>query len=304
MKDFVWVEKYRPKTFNDIIGQDIEKIKTLVSNPLAMPNFLFVSRSPGTGKTSMAHVIKNELKIKDFLVMNSSDDRKIEVIRTKVKSFCETMRRNKKTKKIILMDEFDGMLTASQEALRGIMEKYQNNVCFILTANDESDIIEPIKSRCSVIRFREPPKYAIMERLMSICEKEGVKYEGEGLRKIIDTYYPDMRTMINELQKNAKIGITEESIKQKTDLEDEFYTLLKKRNPFEARKFVISNNLEPHDLLKRTIENILTQEKDASPNQLKMIMWFIAEIDYRMSVGADKEIQLFAFILKWLDVFK
>ena len=304
MKNIVWTEKYRPVSFEDIIGQDVKRIKDLVDNPLTMPNFLFVSRSPGTGKTSMANVIRHTTKTKDFLSMNASDDRKIETIRSKVKTFCETMRRDKTTKKIILMDEFDGMLTPSQEALRGIMEKYQKNVCFILTANDESDIISPIKSRCTTVRFVSPPKDDMCDRLAMICNKENVQHTAEGILNLVNAYYPDMRTMINEVQLNAKNGITTNILKRKTDLEDEFYVLLKRRNPYEARKFLIDNKLNPHDLLKRTMENIISIEKDATPQQLKDIMWFIAEINYRMCIGADSEIQMFAFIIKWLDVFK
>jgi replication factor C small subunit len=296
----IWIEKYRPNRFNDILGQDIEKIKELVKDPTKMPHFLFVSRSPGTGKTSMTYVIKNEIGCpdSDFLILNSSDERKIETIRTKVKDFARTRRKYTNIPKIIVMDEFDGVLETTQNAMRTLMETYHSNCRFILTANHEEKIIDPIKSRCAVFRFREISKEQIIKRLTEITKKEGLIISNEDLIGVIDKYYPDMRSMINCLQRGG-------DIKTQTLLEDEFYKILKKsESGYSARKFAIENGLDPQNLLKRTLENILNDKPNAydrHPN-LKNIVWDTAEYNYRMAVGADSEIQLFAWILKIKEV--
>lgn len=303
MKDILWVEKYRPELLKDIIGQDIEKVRSLIKDPMKMPNFLFVSKSGGTGKSTMGFAIKREINLPDidFMFTNSSDERKMDFIRTTLKSFAMTMRSNPDVPRIIMMDEFDGMRMDSQDMLRGFIEKYKGNVRFILTANHEENIIPQIISRCVVIRFREPPKEDIMKRLMYICEQEKVKYEDGSIKKLIDIHYPDIRSMINTLQENASVGITEEAIKTRTDLEDEYYSLLKERNPFKARELVIKNNMDVTLLLKRTIEN--TIKDDSNITKLRKMIYFAAEINYRMASGSDKEIQMFAFSLKWLENF-
>lgn len=303
MKDILWVEKYRPDYLKDIIGQDIEKIQSLVKDPMKMPNFLLVSKSPGTGKSTTAFAIKREIGLpdSDFMVTNSSDERKMDFIRTTLKSFAMTLRSNPNIPRIIMMDEFDGMLVPAQEMLRGFIEKYKTNVRFILTANNEEDIINPIKSRCVIIRFRNPLKSEIYTRLTNICNAEKVSYDSLGMDKLIDMHYPDIRSMINCLQENASVGINVHSIKSRTDLEDQYYDLLKIRNPFGARELVIQNNMDVALLLKRTIEKTAEDYKDIK--QLRAIVYFAAEINYRMASGSDKEIQMFAFSLKWLEIF-
>jgi len=308
IKDQIWTEKYRPKNLDEFITDNDtkEKIREKIKEPLSMPNFIFVGRSPGTGKSSLAYVIKNEIGCKDFLVMNSSDERKIDTIRKRVKDYAISMRLNKDIPKIILMDEFDGMLAASQDALRFLMEKYVSNCKFILTANDESKIIDPIKSRAVIIRFKEIPKEAIRKRLCNICNKENVEFsevithekredcEFPAIDKIIDMYYPDMRAMINKLQELAP-NISLERIKTPTELEDQFYNMVKEKKIYDARKFFIAKGLNPHDTLKYVLKRISLE--DNVPN-LSNIVWDIAEADYRMAVGADKEIQMFNLIIQ------
>lgn len=303
MKDILWVEKYRPESLKYIIGQDIEKIQSLIKDPMKMPNFLFVSKCPGTGKSSVAFAIRKEIGIQstDFMFTNSSDERKMDFIRTTLKSFAMTMRSNPDIPRLIMMDEIDGMREDSQKMLLGFIEKYKTNVRFILTANNEEDIIEPIKSRCVIIRFHNPPKDKIKVLLMDICTREQVTFELSAIDKIIDIHYPDIRSMINTLQENASVGITMDNIKTRTDLEDQYYDLLKARNPFGARELVIKNNMDVALLLKRTIEKTSKEYKDIK--KLRVMVYFAAEINYRMAVGSDKEIQMFAFSLKWLEIF-
>ena len=150
LKNLIWVEKYRPKTVDEVISIHKNKIKNYITKS-AIPHFLLSSKSPGTGKTSTALAIINDLGC-DFLVLNSSDDRKIETIREKVSVFSKLQSSKVGVKRCVIMDEFDGMLKISQNALRNTMETYSKNCFFILTCNSIEKVIEPIQSRC-VLRF-------------------------------------------------------------------------------------------------------------------------------------------------------
>lgn len=322
MKNLIWTEKYRPNKFEEWIG-DSSQVKELIKEPLSMPHFLFVSKSPGTGKTSLAYVIKNEIDCDDFLITNSSDERKIEFIRTIIKNFALTQRTKKNVPRIVLMDEIDGMLSTSQEALRHLMEKYSGNCKFILTANNEEKIIEPIKSRCVVVRLKEIDREEIFKRITKIMLLEQIQAEKEAIEKVIDIHYPDMRQMINHLQELAP-NITLERVKTKMELEDEYYKLLRKRQPLEARKFFIAKALDPQDTLKRVLENVLTktdivvpntdsgilndkqvlQMKENIENKIPQTIFLIAETNYKMALGADPEIQMFSFALKFCDLWR
>jgi len=307
-------EKYRPQTFGEIIHDQKDTIQQETQNPLAMPHFLFISRSPGTGKTSMAHVIRRAIgtPISNFMILNSSEDRKLDTIRGKVLDFARSKSTNPDAPRIILMDEADGMLSQTQNALRNIMETYSSNCKFILTANYENKIIDPIRSRCSVIYFTEPNKEQVFQRLKYICEQEKVTYTDEALAKIISLNYPDMRAMINEIQRLAIKGITVEIIRSPTHLEEEFYGLLKAKRPFDARKFAVDKGLDPESLVhycfERTLGDdkfLLTHSRDNEGTQIRELVYWTAEISYRMgSRSAHKDIQLMAWILKWSEVFR
>jgi len=308
MKNIMWTEKYRPKILDDIVGLDVSVIKKAIENPMSMPHFLFISKCPGTGKTTICKAIQNELKSKDCLILNSSDERKLETIRGKIIDFASSMRSDNNIPRFIHMDEFDGMLTASQEALRFIMEKYNKNCKFLLTANSESKICDPIKSRCTIIRINELPREDIKNRLLYILEQENIPKENieeEAIDKIIDIYYPDMRSMINKLQELSP-NILLEKVKTQTEVEDKYYELLKEGNIYTVRKFVIENNLDPHTLLIRLIDNItndeIIKEKERFNDRFVKLLYYIAEVD--RAPAADKEIQLFAVGVKFIELFK
>ncbi len=142
-----------------MVGDFKEKIIKYLEDPASIPHFLLYSKSPGTGKTTLAKAIINELELKrDSLVLNSSDDRKIDTIREKVKEFSMTKGTKPGIRRVVFLDEFDGMLKASQDALRNIMETYASNVFFILTCNNINKVIEPLQSRCLKVAFTYPDK--------------------------------------------------------------------------------------------------------------------------------------------------
>jgi len=198
LRDISFVEKYRPKKLDDVVGTFTDKIRSYLKNPQSLPNFLFHSKIPGSGKTSLAHVIANELGC-DMLEINASDERTIDVVRTKVKEFART-KSTVNVRKMVYLDEFDGNLKLTQEALRNTMETYSSNVFFVLTCNNLEKVILPIQSRCVYIDFARPDKKEIEKYLIGICDLEEIKYTKEGIKHLINIHYPSIRNCVRDLQ--------------------------------------------------------------------------------------------------------
>jgi len=289
-----FVEKYRPKNFEEIVGQDLTKLKQYLKKPFMMPHILLVNRSPGTGKTSTARVIAKLLNA-NTLILNSSDERKIEVIRGRVKEFARTKSHNVSSPKIIIFDEADGMLSPSQDALRYIMEEYATICKFIFTANNKEKIIEAIRSRCMVIEMKNISKEEIMKKLVYICNQEHIPYKDEPLKTIVDEFYPDMRSMINEIQRRRD-GIIDVIIPDSK--ENKFYQLLldSSKSVYEVGKFFIENGLD----LVTTL--LYVQKKSINVPNIPYDLF--AEIDYRRAVGCIDEIQVMYFIQTFKKFFQ
>ena len=192
-----WTEKYRPSTLEDIILP--EKEKETIYQAIKMgkiPHYLFIG-PPGTGKTSLAKVIINELNATS-LIINASEERGIDTIRDKVMRFIQIAIDKPK---IVLLDEADSLTGEAQASLRNVMETYSNLVRFILTGNYDK-FIAPIKDRCEVVRFKQLSKGECLSVLRRIVVNENIELEtGDELTKIIDTFYPSIRKMIANLQK-------------------------------------------------------------------------------------------------------
>lgn len=195
----MWTEKYRPKKLDDMVGGFKDKVKKYLDNPSNMQHLLLSSVTPGTGKTTLAKVIVNELG-SDKLVLNSSDDRKIETVREKVTDFVKTKSSKDGSRRIVIMDEADGLTPPAQDALRNLMETYSSNALFILTCNKKSKVIDAIQSRCVNIEFSTPEFSEIAEYLSRICDAEGVQYDVEGLQSIIEKNYPSIRNCVQTIQ--------------------------------------------------------------------------------------------------------
>jgi replication factor C subunit 3/5 len=206
----IWIEKYRPKTFEDIIGQDknINILKNLINNN-SLPHLMFHGKS-GVGKTSTINAIINKLygKSKTFMVMklDASDDRGINTVRDEIKGFAEKLTIFNRGVKLIVLDEADSMTFDAQFALRRIMEKYSDNTRICLICNYENKIIQPIKSRCLDIRFFPISNNIIHDRLKLICNNENIQYNNEGLDTIVNISDGDMRKAINILQNISNIN--------------------------------------------------------------------------------------------------
>jgi len=245
LKNILWQEKYRPAKVMDVIGKSREKISMYLKNPQNIPNFLFVSATPGTGKTSMAKAIINELGC-DYLLLNSSDERGVDAIREKVKEFSKTLSTNG-IRKCVFLDEADGLTPIAQPALRNLMETYSKNVFFILTCNYESKIIEPLVNRCVRIEFNKPQKEDIAEYLINICKNEELTYTKEGIEKLIQLEYPSIRGMVNTMQdlKNQEMDVVPDAISLKDEAFIQVWKDIKELKFSQVWEFVKTGGIEP-----------------------------------------------------------
>lgn len=286
LKNIPWVEKYRPDRLDGIVGDFKEKIMAYLSNPKAIPNFLLYSRTPGTGKTTLAYAISNELGC-DTLVINASDDRKIEVIRDKVKQFARTKSTNG-LRKLVFMDEFDGNLKLTQQALKNLMETYSNNCFYILTCNDISKVLEPIQSRCVLIEFAKPNKLQIKERLKYIAEKESLKYDDAALDKLINIYYPSIRNCINTMQDYyiANKSLILENILTTEDLFADVVALMKGGKYTEVKKKILEDAIDVDDFNKYLFS---IASKFPLPIEIEIIKT-LARNDFEFTQGVNKDL--------------
>ncbi|KAG9304262.1 hypothetical protein G9A89_019824 [Geosiphon pyriformis] len=200
-----WVEKYRPRVLDDIVGNEatIDRLK-VIANAGNVPNLL-LSGAPGIGKTTsivcLGSMLLGDMAKEAILELNASDDRGIDVVRNNIKAFAKkklTLPPGKH--KLIVLDEADSMTPGAQQALRRIMEIYSNTTRFALACNQANKIIEPIQSRCSILRYTKLTNKQVLKRLREICNLEKVKYNDQGLEAIIFTADGDMRQAINNLQ--------------------------------------------------------------------------------------------------------
>jgi len=210
MLSSIWTEKYRPGNFTDIVGQDdiIKRVESLV-NSLNIPHLLFAGPA-GTGKSTLALVVVKELFKENwrdnYLELNASDERGINVVREKVKNFARTKSLGNVPFKVIFLDEADALTPEAQQALRRTMENFSNTCRFILSCNYSSKIIDPIQSRCALFRFKLLEKRHIEKVIKKITESEKLTITPEALEMIYEGSEGDCRRCINLLQSTASIS--------------------------------------------------------------------------------------------------
>jgi len=210
MTSEIWTEKYRPVKFKDVVGQDdvVKRVEAL-TNSLNIPHLLFAGPA-GTGKSTLALVVVRELfgdTWKDnYLELNASDERGINIVREKVKNFARTKSLGDVPFKVIFLDEADALTPEAQQALRRTMENYSSTCRFILSCNYSSKIISPIQSRCAVFRFKLLEKKDIEKVIQRICETEKLTITPEALEILYEGSEGDCRKCINLLQSTSSIS--------------------------------------------------------------------------------------------------
>jgi len=254
LQNLIWVERFRPKNFDELILEEKSKILKYLENPVVIPSFIFFSNQPGTGKTSAAYLIANYLK-SDLFKINSSMDRGIDKIREDVSLFAQSLSSNENSKRCVFMDEADGMTRQAQDSLRNLMEEYSDNCFFIFTANDLSKIIEPIRSRCQLIDFSKPSEVDIFLRLEEICKVEDIKLDINGL---VQHYYPDIRSMVKSLQECKISGV---AWKKPVDDFEMFFDLMKKKDIEGIYTKVYSGNFDILQFNKLLFHKIFREYK-------------------------------------------
>ena len=299
MNEFLWVEKYRPKTINDcVLPAHIKKTFEDIVNGGELHNMLLTGTA-GLGKTTVAKALCNELDL-DYLLINGSEESGIDTLRNKIKQFASSVSLQGGYK-VVILDEADYLNPQStQPALRGFIEEFSGNCRFILTCNFKNRIIEPLHSRCSVIEFNIPKKDAdrlcsvMMSRLMLILDDEGIKYETAILAELIMKYMPDWRRVINELQRYSTSGVIDSGIL--VSLNDvsvnELMSSLKMKNFKKMRQWV-SNNIDsdPASLFRKMYDNM---NEYVEPNSIPQMVLILADYQYKNSFVADHELNLVA----------
>ncbi len=308
-----WVEKYRPKTLEEIVNQEdvIASLKNIISTK-SVPHMLFTG-PPGTGKTATAHAFAHDLYganyLSDglFVEINASDERGIDVIRERVKTYARSVPFSGIGFRLLLLDECDQLTDAAQHAFRRTMEQFSNTCRFILAANYSNRIIEPIQSRCVVLRFKPLTKDAVGRALTRIAENENVKISESGVDAIYEFSLGDMRKAINMLQSAATIS---RSVDEKT-----VYTVMghierglvrrmidmSVSGDFKGardllRELIYLNGVSPSDIIScisREIYGLPISDLD----KIELVD-ALGETDFRIASGGTPEVQLLAFLAK------
>lgn len=282
------VEKYRPKTIDDVVGFDKSRITLDDSIP-----HLLLSGPPGTGKTSLARVIINTLKC-NYIILNSSDERGINTIREKVKAFASTQS-NDKNIKICILDEADALTNEAQDSLRNMMEVFSGNCRFVLTANYANKVIAPLKSRCVSIEFNKINPAEIVKRLEFICKNENIPYEVSALEKIVNLHGSDIRRSVNKLEE-LRDGVFLDKIITQNKLSEDIFNAIKEKNFEKARQLYLNAHPDPEEIVKDLHDTIWNSSE--SMKYKEQAITDIADYYKFLSSAAWKEIVIEAIILK------
>lgn len=301
----LWVEKYRPQTLADYVGN--ETIKETIQQYLDnndIPHLLLYGKA-GTGKTTLAKLIVNTIKC-DHMIINASDENNVDTVRNKVKNFASSV--GFAGFKVVILDEFDYMTPNAQAILRNLMETFSKHCRFILTCNYIEKIIDPIQSRCQSFAITPPTKKDVAVQVAKILDKESIKYDLKNVADIISSYYPDIRRILNTCQLQSAKGElkVDHAIMVESNFQTKLIDLLKssndKRNLFlNIRQAVADNRLNDYSEMYSMLYDKV--DEYAAGNTANVILT-IADGLSKDALVVDKEIVFMSTIIQILNIIK
>jgi DNA polymerase III delta prime subunit len=306
--EFLWVERYRPKTIKDcILPNDLKKIFTSMIESGEISNMI-LSGTSGLGKTTVARALCNELDL-DILLINASEESGIDTLRSKIKQFASSVSLHSGKHKVVILDEADYLNAQStQPALRAFIEEFGSSCRFILTCNFKNRIIEPLHSRCSVINFNTSRDDLVhlcgefLARLKDILKENEIDYKESVLAEVIMKYAPDWRRVLNECQKYSKTGELENDVLVSVgDVKlDQLSTYIKQKNFKEMRKWVAENSDVDSSVIFRTIYDKIYSFIDSKAIPQAVII--LGEYQYKAAFVADKQLNLAACLTELMGI--
>jgi len=316
LEQLMWVEKYRPAKLSDLVDQKpiVERLQSLLASPQAMPHLLFAG-PPGTGKTTAALCIARAILAdywRDYtLELNASDERGINTVRERVKTFARySDRRVEIPFRIIILDEADEMTNDAQTALRRIMEESSRICRFILICNYSSGIIEPIQSRCAIYRFSRLDEQDLTNYVAKILKKENIKFEREALSHVYEATGGDLRHAINMVQAAAVLGdVDVENIRKTAGISGKArvggIVRLALDGKFNEARLALAELTKVYGMSERDFMKYANEEifKLNLPNPDE-VAETLAKYDYRLIVGAHPDIQLSALLAELVRIGK
>jgi len=308
-RNFLWVEKYRPKTVEDaILPRELKTVFREFVNQGNIPNLL-LSGTAGTGKTTIAKAMLNEIGA-TWIMINGSEETGIDVLRNKIKNFASTVSMDG-GRKYVILDEAEYLNPSStQPALRGFIEEFHKNCGFILTCNFRNRIIEPLQSRCSVVEFNIPNKqkpqlaFEFLKRTENILAAEGISYEEKSVAMVIEKHFPDWRRVLNELQRYSVSGKIDSGImvNMASDNISNLMELIKNKEFQLVRKWIVNNlDNDPSKIFRMVFDSLYTK---LDPSTIPHAILILADYQYKSSFVADQEINMLACMTELMSQVK
>ena len=299
MQEFLWVEKYRPKTIDEcILPSQIKKEFSEILKQRELQNMMFTGTA-GVGKTTVAKALCNQLQL-DYIVINGSEESGIDTLRNKIKQFASSVSLSGGYK-VVILDEADYLNPQStQPALRGFIEEFSANCRFILTCNFKNRIIEPLHSRCSVVEFAMPKSEKVklanqfLSRVEQILASENINSDPAVLAELIMKHFPDFRRSINELQRYSNHGVIDSGILiNVSDIAvDTLMSALKLKDFKKMRQWVADNiDIEPASMFRKLYDNM---NEHVEPTSIPQMVLILADYQYKNSFVADHELNMVA----------